>query len=56
VFTEPAESLEHKNDQAALPNLNAEWVNAKGAFSDMVLSCSITDSLFQQARGLFTPS
>ena len=30
VFMEPLESLEHKSDQAALPNLNAEWVNAKG--------------------------
>lgn len=31
VYTEPPESLEHISDQAALPNLNAEWVNAKGA-------------------------
>jgi hypothetical protein len=31
VFVEPPESLEHKSDQDALPNLNAEWVNAKGA-------------------------
>jgi len=30
VYTEPPESLEHISDQAALPNLNAEWVNAKG--------------------------
>ena len=30
VFVEPPESLEHKSDQDALPNLNAEWVNAKG--------------------------
>ncbi|KAF2674025.1 Orm1 type endoplasmic reticulum protein [Microthyrium microscopicum] len=32
VFVEPPETLEHKSDQAALPNLNAEWVNAKGAW------------------------
>jgi len=30
VYTEPPESLEQLNDQSALPNLNAEWVNAKG--------------------------
>ncbi|KAF2840101.1 putative unfolded protein response protein Orm1 [Patellaria atrata CBS 101060] len=30
MYTEPTESLEHISDQAALPNLNAEWVNAKG--------------------------
>ena len=30
LYTEPPESLEHISDQAALPNLNAEWVNAKG--------------------------
>jgi len=32
VFVEPPESLEHKSDQDLLPNLNAEWVNAKGAW------------------------
>ncbi|XTI85547.1 Orm1 type endoplasmic reticulum protein [Cenococcum geophilum] len=32
MYTEPPESLEHINDQAALPNLNANWVNAKGAW------------------------
>jgi hypothetical protein len=31
VYTEPPESLEQLSDQSALPNLNAEWVNAKGA-------------------------
>lgn len=30
IYQEPAESLEHTSDQAALPNLNANWVNAKG--------------------------
>ncbi|KAF2403894.1 Orm1 type endoplasmic reticulum protein [Trichodelitschia bisporula] len=32
VYHEPPESIEHMSDQAALPNLNAEWVNAKGAW------------------------
>jgi hypothetical protein len=30
MYSEPPESLEHISDQAALPNLNSEWVNAKG--------------------------
>lgn len=30
VYTEPPESLEQLSDQSALPNLNAQWVNAKG--------------------------
>ncbi|CAC9886244.1 unnamed protein product [Aureobasidium pullulans] len=33
MYTEPPESLEHISDQAALPNLNSEWVNAKGAWA-----------------------
>jgi hypothetical protein len=30
MYQEPPESLEQQNDQAALPNLNAQWVNARG--------------------------
>jgi len=30
LYQEPPESMEHMSDQAALPNLNANWVNAKG--------------------------
>ncbi|PSN73708.1 ORMDL-domain-containing protein [Corynespora cassiicola Philippines] len=33
VYTEPPESLEQLADQSALPNLNANWVNAKGAWA-----------------------
>ena len=33
VYHEPPESFEQLSDQAALPNLNAEWVNAKGEWS-----------------------
>lgn len=29
---EPIESNEHRADQEAIPNLNASWVNSKGAF------------------------
>ena len=30
IYQEPPESLEQISDQSALPNLNSEWVNAKG--------------------------
>jgi hypothetical protein len=30
VYHEPPETLEQISDQAALPNLNANWTNAKG--------------------------
>lgn len=30
MYTEPPESLDHISDQAVIPNLNSEWVNAKG--------------------------
>ncbi|KAI5305393.1 hypothetical protein KEM56_004546 [Ascosphaera pollenicola] len=33
IYQEPPESIEQSNDQAALPNLNANWVNAKGAWT-----------------------
>ncbi|KAI9810425.1 MAG: hypothetical protein M1826_003615 [Phylliscum demangeonii] len=33
IYVEPAESIEQLSDQAALPNLNADWVNAKGAWT-----------------------
>ncbi|KAH7149331.1 ORMDL family-domain-containing protein [Dactylonectria estremocensis] len=33
VYHEPPETLEQISDQAALPNLNANWTNAKGAWT-----------------------
>lgn len=30
MYHEPPESLEHQSDQKINPNLNAQWVNAKG--------------------------
>ena len=33
LYQEPPESMEHMSDQSALPNLNANWVNAKGTFA-----------------------
>lgn len=32
LYQEPQESMEHLSDQAAIPNLNANWVNAKGTW------------------------
>ncbi len=39
IYTEPAESTEHMSDQSALPNLNADWVNAKGKRHPILLLC-----------------
>lgn len=33
VYHEPPETLEQISDQASLPNLNANWTNAKGAWT-----------------------
>jgi len=33
LYQEPPESMEQISDQSALPNLNANWVNAKGELS-----------------------
>ena len=30
IYIEPQETIEQRSDQAALPNLNANWTNAKG--------------------------
>ncbi|TGZ78871.1 putative unfolded protein response Orm1 [Ascodesmis nigricans] len=32
IYMEPAETIEQRSDQEAIPNLNASWVNAKGAW------------------------
>lgn len=36
IYQEPLESPEHMSDQAALPNLNANWVNAKGISPSLI--------------------
>ncbi|KAK6951374.1 sphingolipid homeostasis protein orm1 [Daldinia eschscholtzii] len=33
IYQEPQEPIEQLNDQSTLPNLNANWVNAKGAWT-----------------------
>ena len=40
MYQEPPESLEQQSDQAVLPNLNAQWVNAKGMLSTVQLRCT----------------
>lgn len=45
IYQEPQEPIEQLSDQSALPNLNAQWVNAKGKDSPrysllMQRSCS----------------
>jgi hypothetical protein len=40
IYQEPPESIEHTSDQAALPNLNANWVNAKGKLASFTLLSS----------------
>lgn len=37
LYQEPPESLEHISDQSALPNLNSQWVNAKGQHGTRML-------------------
>ena len=37
MYQEPPESLEQQSDQAILPNLNAQWVNAKGMLMHSLL-------------------
>ena len=37
VYHEPPETLEQISDQASLPNLNANWTNAKGMIGYMTL-------------------
>ncbi|KAF2690020.1 ORMDL-domain-containing protein [Lentithecium fluviatile CBS 122367] len=52
VYTEPPESIEQLNDQSALPNLNAEWVNAKGAWVIHLVLIVIGKILFDIMPGV----
>lgn len=50
LYQEPLESMEHLSDQSAIPNLNANWVNAKGmlarSLSTSFLACPSPESLW----------
>jgi hypothetical protein len=51
IYQEPPETIEHMSDQAALPNLNADWVNAKGQLLRSVYAAYMPDNLVY-----FTPA
>ena len=46
IYQEPPESIEHMSDQSALPNVNADWVNAKG--EDASGRCLVGEDLRRQ--------
>jgi len=50
IYTEPPETIEQLSDQSALPNLNAEWVNAKGG-STLLCSREASDALRKALAG-----
>ncbi|KAF2276753.1 Orm1 type endoplasmic reticulum protein [Westerdykella ornata] len=52
VYKEPPESLEQLSDQAALPNLNADWVNAKGAWTIHIVLIMMAKVLFDIIPGV----
>ncbi|KAH8730729.1 ORMDL family-domain-containing protein [Phaeosphaeriaceae sp. PMI808] len=52
VYKEPPESLEQLSDQSALPNLNAEWVNAKGAWAIHIVLIFLGKILFDIMPGM----
>lgn len=41
IYQEPQEPIEQLSDQSALPNLNANWVNAKGMLKYYVIILEI---------------
>jgi hypothetical protein len=51
LYQEPPESLEQVSDQSALPNLNAEWVNAKGIYERSLLYSPSIDILSTDIQG-----
>ncbi len=48
LYQEPPESMEHMSDQSALPNLNANWVNAKGTLASESRAMRTEDRPFQK--------
>ena len=41
IYQEPQEPIEQLSDQSALPNLNAQWVNAKGKDTPRLVTLQI---------------
>ncbi|KAG8529501.1 uncharacterized protein KY384_006138 [Bacidia gigantensis] len=52
LYQEPQESIEHISDQLAAPNLNAGWVNAKGAWFIHVVLIITLKILFDIMPGM----
>ncbi|TPX16927.1 uncharacterized protein E0L32_003489 [Thyridium curvatum] len=52
VYQEPPEPLERLSDQGALPNGNAEWVNAKGAWAVHFVVICLLKILFDIVPGM----
>ncbi|KAL9608366.1 MAG: hypothetical protein Q9167_006795 [Letrouitia subvulpina] len=52
LYQEPPESIEHLSDQSAIPNVNANWVNAKGAWSIHVVLIIALKILFNIIPGV----
>ncbi|KAF6218338.1 hypothetical protein HO133_005685 [Letharia lupina] len=52
IYQEPPESIEHMSDQSALPNVNADWVNAKGAWAIHVICIIGLKLLFDVIPGV----
>lgn len=50
IYQEPPESIEHMSDQSALPNVNADWVNAKGEHASR--QCSFVMGLKRHHKNL----
>jgi hypothetical protein len=52
VYHEPPETIEQINDQAALPNLNANWTNAKGAWTIHIVLIACLKIFFDVIPGV----
>lgn len=51
LYQEPPESLEQLTDQSALPNLNANWVNAKGQSGPSQMSIEVPSWIWTSIPG-----
>ncbi|KAK4541471.1 hypothetical protein LTR36_007917 [Oleoguttula mirabilis] len=56
MYQEPPESLEQQSDQATMPNLNSQWVNAKGAWMIHIVLILGLKILFSTLPHPLTPS
>ncbi|RYO83494.1 hypothetical protein DL766_004980 [Monosporascus sp. MC13-8B] len=52
IYQEPQEPIEQLSDQSALPNLNAQWVNAKGAWTIHIVLIAALKILWDVVPGV----